>query len=312
MLRRLGFMAVVLLLLSIGIFALTYLAPGSPEESLTAGRPVTPEALESLRARYNLNDPLPVQYGTWAVRALTLDFGESFRSNESVTTLILGASSLTLQLVAFSFVIVLAVAIPLALLAATRQRSFIDRSISAAAVMGIAAPPFVVSVFLLYVFGVRLGWFPVFGPGDGFVDRIYHLTLPAIALASAMIALILKVTRASLIDVFDQEYITFARARGLGPRKVLLTYGLRNGLGAVATAAGLTLASLLASTALIEESFAIPGLGALLVRAVEEQDLPVVQGVALTLAAAILLVTFVTDILYVVLDPRLELEDALT
>jgi len=310
--RRLGFMALVLLLLSIGIFALTYLAPGSPEQSLTAGRPVTAEALQALRERYHLDDPLPVQYGSWAVQALALDFGESFRSNESVSTLILRASGLTLQLVAYAFVIVLTVSIPLALLAATRQRTLIDRGISAAAVMGIATPPFVVSVFLLYVCGVRLGWFPIFGPGEGVADRIYHLTLPALALSSAMIALILKITRASLIDVFDQEYIIFARARGLPPRKILLTYGLRNGLGSVATAAGLTLASLLASTALVEESFAIPGLGALLVDAVKEQDLPVVQGVALTLAASILLVTFITDIVYVLLDPRLEFEDSLS
>lgn len=311
-LRRVAFMFLVLLLLSIGIFALIYLAPGSPEQSLTAGRPVTAEVLETLRERYRLDEPLPVQYGTWAASAMTLDFGQSFRSNEPVTSMILRSGALTLQLAIFAFAIVLLVAIPLALLAATHQRTVIDRGISVAAVTGIAAPPFVVAVLLLYVFGVRLGWFPVFGPGEGVLDRAYHLTLPAVALAAAMIALILKVTRASLVDVFDQEYITFARARGLPNRTVLLAYGLRNGLGSVATAAGLTLASLIASTALVEESFALPGLGALLVTAVREQDLPVVQGVSLVLAAAILLVTFITDIAYVMLDPRLELTDSMS
>ena len=310
--RRLGFMLLVLFILSIGIFALMYLAPGSPETAITAGRPVTPETLAAIRERYHLDDPIVVQYWSWLTHAVRLDFGDSFRSAQSVTSLIVDKGALTLQLAIYAFAIVLVVAIPMAMVAAVRRRTAVDRGISAIAVVGVATPPFVIAVLLLYVFGVQLGWFPIFGAGEGAADRIYHLTLPAIALASGMIALVLKITRASLVTVFDQEYITFARARGLRRRKVLITYGLRNGLGPVATAAGLTLASLIASTALVEKSFAIPGIGSLLVDAVNERDLPVIQGVSLTLAALVLLVTFFTDLAYYFLDPRIDLADSLS
>lgn len=310
--RRAASMLGVLAVLSVGVFALTYAAPGSPEQALTAGRPVSPQQLQVVRERYHLDDPVWVQYGTWLGHAVRLDFGRSYRSDEPVRGLVSSRALVSLELAGLAFLMVLAVSLPLALLAAVRRRSAVDRTISALAAVGVATPPFALAVLLLFVFGVKLGWFPVFGAGSGVLDRLWHLALPALALAVGLVALVLKIARAALVTTLEQDYVTFARSRGLSRRQVLLTYALRNSLGPVATAAGLTFGSLIASTVLVEQTFAVPGIGTLLVGAVNNQDLPVIQGVSLALAAIILMVNLLTDVVYTVIDPRLELKDSLS
>lgn len=311
LLRRVGASVLVLFVLSVGIFLLIHAAPGSPESALTAGRPVTPETLQTLRERYRLDDPLPVQYAAWFWRAVQLDFGDSLRSNESVTDLIRARGIISLQLTALAAIMALAVALPLAVLAASRRRRPTDRLISVLAALGVAAPPFALAVLLLYFFGVQLAWFPVFGPGEGMLDRLWHLVLPAVALAVGVFALVLKITRAALIGALEQEYVVFARARGLSRTRVMLVYAMRNSLAAIATAAGLTIATLVASTVLVEETFAIPGAGSQLVEAVRNQDVPVVQGLSLAVAAFILLINLLTDIVYALVDPRIDLSRSL-
>lgn len=305
--RRVGAMFVVLLILSAGIFALTYLAPGSPERAITGGRPTDEATLQALRERYRLDDPLIVQYAAWLGNALTLDFGRSMRTNEEVTGTIVERGAVTLQLSLLAFVLALAAGLPLALLSAVRRRTPVDRAVSGGAALAVAAPPFALGVLLLYVFGVRLGWFPVFGAGEGFVDRLHHLVLPAIALAVGVVALMVKVGRAALVGALEQDYVTFARARGLGRAQVLMTYALRNSLGPIATAAGLTFGTLVVATVLVEETFALQGLGTLLIEAARNQDVPVVQGVSITIAAIVLLVNLATDIAYAIVDPRIDL-----
>lgn len=305
--RRLGSMIAVLVVLSMGVFALMYLAPGGPEQALTSGRPVGPQALAALRERYNLDDPLPVQYLSWVGDAVTLDLGRSYRSQEKVTSLIASRGGITLQLAGLAFVITLVVSLPLALLAATRRRGAGDRLVSGFAVMGVAAPPFALGVLLLYVFGVKLAWFPVYGVGTGGLDRLRHLMLPAVALTVGVIALTLKIGRTSLISVIEQEYVAFARARGLSRPKVLMTYVVRNSLGPIATAAGLTFGTLVAGTVLVEQTFAIPGAGSLLVDAVNHQDVPVVQGLGLAISVLVLGVNLLTDVTYALIDPRIDL-----
>jgi peptide/nickel transport system permease protein len=171
--------------------------------------------------------------------------------------------------------------------------------------VGLSAPPFAVAVLLIYVFAVALGWFPVFGAGDDPLDRIYHLTLPAIALAFGNIAIVSRQTRAATMDVAHQDYVTFARARGTPARTVWRAYVLRNASLPVITIVGLVLAFSLTGAVLIEWAFALPGIGALLVESVNLRDLPVVQAVAMLTAVVVLTVNLVVDVTYFLLDPRL-------
>lgn len=309
--RRVAAMVVVLLILSFGIFMLQYLAPGSVEAAVSGGRRLTPEQLSELRARYRLDQPVLVQYFSWLGHAVQGDFGTSYRTNEAVTPLMLKRMALSAQLAALAFVFAMLIGLPLAILAATRPRSATDRFVSGTAAVGVAAPPFAIAVLLLYVFGVELGWFPVFGAGVGFTDRVWHLVLPATALAIGTFALIIKITRAALTDALNQDYVTFARARGLGRRRVLATYGFRNSLAPVVTAAGLTFTSLLAATVFVETTFALPGAGSLLIESLSFKDIPVVQALSMALAAGILLVNLLTDLTYAVIDPRIDLTKSL-
>src|SRR5262249_16908340 len=171
--------------------------------------------------------------------------------------------------------------------AAARRQTNMDRGIVALTVIGISAPAFASGILLLYVFAVELGWFPVFGPGNGFTGRLHHLALPAFALALTARGLVVKLTRAALIESLDQDYIAFARARGLSRSRVLLSYGLRNSLGPIITAGGLLLGYMLAGAVLVEVTFALPGVGSLLVDSVTSKDIPMVQGVVLLIATVV-------------------------
>jgi peptide/nickel transport system permease protein len=181
----------------------------------------------------------------------------------------------------------------------------LDRLLVAVSVMGVSAPAFASGILLLYLFGVVLDFFPVFGAGRGFVDRLWHLTLPAIALALSAMALIVKVTRAALIEELDRDYVAFARARGLSFRRVLFGYALRNALVSVVTASGLVLIYMLTGAVLVEVTFSLPGVGSLLVDAVQGLDIPLVQGLVIVLAVFIVVVHLVIDILYRLIDPRI-------
>jgi peptide/nickel transport system permease protein len=186
-----------------------------------------------------------------------------------------------------------------------RRGGSLDRAIVGLSIVGISAPAFVVGVALLYIFAIVLPWFPAFGPGDGFFDELWHLTLPAIALALGGAAFLVKHTRAALINVLDQDYLSFARARGLSRRRVLFVYALRNALIPIVTVSALVLAGVITGALLVEVTFSLPGIGSLLVNAVSTKDLPMVQGVTMTIAIVILLANLVADLVYVAVDPRI-------
>jgi peptide/nickel transport system permease protein len=171
--------------------------------------------------------------------------------------------------------------------------------------VGVSAPAFATGILLLYVFAVELGWFPVFGEGSGVVDRLHHLALPALALALTGMGLVLKLTRTAVIGSLDQDYVTFARARGISNQRVLIAYALRNALVPIITAAGLLLAYMLAGTVLVEVTFALPGLGSLLIDSVRTLDVPMVQALAILIATLVVVVNLVADIVYVAVDPRI-------
>jgi peptide/nickel transport system permease protein len=303
--RRLVALVLLLLIISFGVFSLLYAAPGSVEQVLLGARPSNPATIEAIREEYNLDDPFLTQYATWLKGAVVLDFGRSIRTSEPVLQGIRDRLGLTLFLGTFGFLIALVVGVLLGVLAAVKKRGFLDRSVVGFSVVGVSAPAFATGIFLLYVFAVLLGWFPAFGQGEGFTDRVWHLTLPAVALALTAMALILKLTRTAMIVALDQDYVAFARARGIPRRHVLFTYAFRNALVPVVTAAGLILGYMLTGAVLVEVTFALPGVGSLLVDSVAFKDVPMVQGVTMVVAFVIIVVNLLTDILYLFIDPRI-------
>ena len=303
--RRLLAAVVMLMIVSVAIFGLLYASPGSAEQVLLAGRVANEETRENIRERYNLDEPLPTQYSLWVKDAVRMDFGESIRTGEPVTTAIKERGRLSLRLGAYGFVVAFVTGIGLGILSAVKNRSGIDRAVVSTSVVGASAPPFVTGVFLLYVFAVLLGWFPAFGQGEGLVDELWHLTLPALTLAFGASALLIRFTRVGMIAALDQDYVTFARARGVPERRVLLGYALRNAMIPVVTASTVLLAAMLTGAVLIEVTFALPGLGALLVDSVAYKDVLMVQGLTMLLAAVAILTNLLTDILYLFADPRI-------
>lgn len=303
--RRLAATAASLLLLSLLLFGLLHLAPGSALTTLLGPRQATPDQIAALTEQYALDEPFLVQYWTWLSGVLRGDLGSSIQSGEPVTALVGPATLLSVQLAVYALVIVLAVGVPSGLVAGLRAGRGTDRAISAASVLGMSAPAFAVGLFLIYLLGVRIPLFPVYGPGEGGVDRLVHLTLPAVTLATGLVAVVLRQTRAGVVDVAAQDYVTFARARRIETRRIHTSYVLRNAAQPVIAASGLMVVLALSSAVLVETVFSLPGLGSLLVRSVTTNDVPLVQGVALVLAALVLLVTMVVDVLGLVLDPRL-------
>jgi peptide/nickel transport system permease protein len=302
---RLAVAVLLLLVITFGVFALVHLAPGDPVRALLGTRPSDPETLAALRERYHLDDPFIVQYGKWLGQALQGDLGRSIHGNRRVLSTISERAGVTALLGLISTLIVLLAGILLGVVAALRRGTRLDRAAVMFSVLGISSPAFVTGIFLLYVFGVVLGWFPTYGPGRGFLDRLWHLTLPALALSLSVMAIVVKITRAAMIEELDKEYIVFARARGISPARITFAYLLRNALIPVVTAAGIIVVGLLAGAIYVEVTFALPGLGSLIVDAVQKRDIPLIQGTTLVLACFVVGVNLVIDVVYVLIDPRI-------
>lgn len=311
-LRRLGAIVVILAVLSVAVFGLLALTPGDPAVTLLGPQNATPEALAQVRERYGLDDPFLVQYGRWVSDAVRGDFGTSIRSGQQVSTMIADRVGVTAWLALYALVITVAVAIPLGLAAGMRRGRLIDRVATASSLVALSAPTFAVGFLLLFVFAVQLDWFPAFGAGDGALDTLWHMTLPAVTLAVTQVAVLLRQTRAATMDVAERDYVTFARARAVGQRRIWQRYVLRNASLPVLTAAGLLLAYGLTGAVLVENVFALQGLGTLLVASVATLDLPVVQGLAMFTALLVLVTNLVVDLLYYALDPRLRRAAAAT
>jgi peptide/nickel transport system permease protein len=304
-LRRLAVALPLLFLISFGVFALVKIAPGDPIRALIGSRPANAETIAAIREEFNLDDPFLLQYGKWLGQAVTGDFGRSITGNRPVTRMIRDRLGVTVYLTIFGIFLVLTLGIALGMLAAFRRGSRLDRGVVMLGVLGISSPPFVTGIFLLYIFAVLLGWFPTFGPGRGFLDRFWHLVLPALALALSVMAIVIKITRASVIEELDKDYVVFARARGLAARRIAFAYVLRNALVPVVTAAGLIVVGLIAGAIYVEVTFALPGLGSLTVEAVQKRDFPLVLGTTFIFAVLVVAVNLVIDVLYVIIDPRI-------
>ncbi|MEP6842254.1 MAG: ABC transporter permease, partial [Pseudolysinimonas sp.] len=284
-------------------FALLRLAPGDPITMILGSQSSNHEAVKALRERYLLDQPLLVQYGHWLVNALQGNLGESYLFRDSVTTMVADRLPTTIFLVLYGSVLVVVFGFFLGLLAARSNRT-VDTGISTFLAVALATPSYVIAIILITIFSLYLNWFPVLGSGDGFFDRLYHLTLPAITLALAASAAMARITRASIIDETGRDHVLTARARGFGSRQILWRHIVRNALLPVTTIAGITVASLVAGTFIVEKAFGLDGIGSLLVLAITRNDYPTVQSISFLVMLAFLVMNAIVDVLYTLLDPR--------
>jgi peptide/nickel transport system permease protein len=248
------------------------------------------------------------QFFIWAGRALQGDFGESFFYKKTVASLIADRLEPTLALSALTIILATAIAVPLGTIAAYRQGSWIDRGVMGLSVAGFSVPVFVIGYVLIYVFSLKLGWFPVQGYqrlADGFWGFLQRLILPSLALAIVFIALLARMTRTSVLEVLNEDYVRTARAKGLPNLKVLMHHALRNAAVPIVTVVGISIATLLGGVVVTESVFNIPGLGRLTVDAVLARDFPTIQGVILFFSFIYVLVNLLVDLSYVFLDPRI-------
>lgn len=300
---RLAATMALLLVLSFVVFGLLHLTPGDPARNLLGPKEPTPEVLQIIRAKYRLDRPFLEQYVLWLGDVLHGRLGTSIRSDTAVTELLADRVLLTFQLATMAFVLTVAVGVPLGIAAAWRAGSAFDRAASVTSIVGVGAPTYAVGLLLLYVFGVWLDLFPVYGSGDGGLDTWWHLVLPAVTLAFGIGALVFKLTRTAVLGELQQDYVAFARSRGLGQRQIRRLV-LRNALIPVATSLGLVFGFLFGGTILVEVTFALPGIGGLLAGSVTFKDIPVVQAITLLTALVIGLTALAVDLLYWAVDPR--------
>jgi peptide/nickel transport system permease protein len=300
---RLAATLLLLLALSFIVFGLLHLTPGDPARNLLGPKNPSPEALAAIREKYRLDQPFLRQYLLWLNDVLHGRLGTSIRSDTPVTTLLADRSWLTFQLAIMSFLLTVFVGVPLGIAAAWRAGGWFDRTVSVTSIVGVGAPTYAVGLLLLYVFGVWLDWFPVYGSGDGGLDTWWHLVLPSVTLAFGIGALVFKLTRTAVLGELQQDYVAFAHSRGLAQRQVRGLV-LRNALIPVATSLGLVFGFLFGGTILVEVTFALPGIGGLLASSVTFKDIPVVQAITLLTATVIALTALAVDLLYYAVDPR--------
>ncbi|MFE2208959.1 ABC transporter permease [Streptomyces rubiginosohelvolus] len=304
--RRVAEMAATLLAASFVVFGAMYLAPGSPASFLLTGRSASPEAVAAINAQYHLDDPFAVRYLRWLGDMAQGDFGRSLTYRTDVSRLIADRLPTTLLLIAMALTVVVALGLLLGRIAAVRGGAT-DTAVLISTAIAVGTPSFVAAVLLQGLFAVRLGWFPSSGTGDGFLDTLWHLTLPAVALALYLIGMLARVTRSAMLDALGAEHVTVARSRGVPERHVIRRHVLRNALGTVLTTGGLIVSTLLVCTILVETAFSIGGIGQLLELATSTKDFPTVQAISLIIVALFMTVNLVVDLLLPVVDPRVTL-----
>jgi peptide/nickel transport system permease protein len=307
--RRLAMLPASLLATSFVIFAALYLAPGSPIAALSGGQPLPPSSVQALERRYHLNESFPAQYWYWLDNALHGSLGISITLRDNVSTLIASRIWTTAGLVLYASVIIVALGIGLGVMSGLRPGR-LDTGVLVVTAVLAAVPAFVAAIVLIMVFAVRLGWFPALGNGTSFLSHVRHFTLPAVALAAASLAIVARVTRASVRQEAEREHVQTAVSRGIPARQVIQRHVLRNAAIPITTITGITIASLIAVAAVVEVAFSLNGLGAYLVQAAETKDIAVVQGISLLLVTAFVVVNLLTDLICAVLDPRLALKDS--
>ncbi|OGA21562.1 MAG: peptide ABC transporter [Betaproteobacteria bacterium RIFCSPLOWO2_02_FULL_67_19] len=305
--RRLLATIPVLLIVAVLVFLMLRLTPGDPA-AILAGDAANTEQIAQIRAGLGLDRPIVVQFGIWAGKLLGGDLGESFYYKQPVTALIAQRIEPTLSLATLTIVIAVLVSVPLGVLAAWRFGSGFDRALMGFSVMGFSVPVFVLAYILIWLVSLKLGWLPVQGYqrlADGFWPYLRHLLLPSITLSIVYVALIARVTRASVLESLGEDYIRTARAKGLPELRVLVRHALANAAVPIVTVIGIGIALLIGGVVVTESVYAIPGLGRLTVDAVLARDFPTIQGLILFFSVVYVLINLLVDLSYVFLDPRI-------
>jgi peptide/nickel transport system permease protein len=297
----------VMAIVALFVFSLLYLAPGDPA-AIIAGDQATPADVERIRAGLGLDRPFLIRFGEWFWHVLNGDLGVSIFTNLPVTRMIAQRVEPTVSLMTLTLILSICIAVPMGVLAAWNHGSWIDRLIMVFAVFGFSVPVFVVGYLLAYVFALELDWFPVQGYtplAQGVGPWLSNLVLPAVALGGVYIALIARITRATMLEVLSQDYVRTAKAKGVGSRTILFLHALKNAAVPIVTVIGIGVALLIGGSVVTESVFAIPGLGRLVVDAILRRDYPVIQGVVLLFSFTYVLVNLGVDLLYTVFDPRI-------
>ncbi len=305
--RRLLATIPVLVIVAVLVFLLLRITPGDPA-AILAGDAASTEQIEGIRKTLGLDKPLPVQFGIWALQMVQGDLGESYYYKVRVTELIAQRIEATFSLALFTIVVAVMISVPLGVIAAWRFGGWFDRFLMGFSVFGFSVPVFIVGYLLVWFVSLKLGWLPVQGYKKidaGFWPWIQHLVLPAITLSVIYIALIARVTRASVLEALGEDYIRTARAKGLPESQVLIKHALANAAVPIATVIGIGIALLIGGVVVTESVYAIPGLGRLTVDAVLARDFPTIQGLILFFSLIYVGVNLLVDLSYVFFDPRI-------
>lgn len=305
--KRILQMIPVVLIAAVLIFVMIRMIPGDPAR-IMVGERALPEVYEAYREKMGLNEPYWTQFFRFLKSIVTLDLGQSVYYNLPVTQLIASRFGITLALTITSTILTILISLPLGYLAGMRQNKLADQGIRTFALLGLSIPSFWIALVLLMIFGVNLHWFPVSGWGDTFLEKLRSLVLPSITQAIAASAVVVRNTRNNVVDVKTQDYVDFARAKGLSRLRVSVSHIIRNALIPTVTLLSMRIAYMFGGTVIIESVFSMPGMGELLVSSVQRRDYAVVQGVVIVFVLIILVVNLITDIVYSIIDPRISLE----
>jgi peptide/nickel transport system permease protein len=290
------------------VFSLLYIAPGDPA-AVIAGDIATAEDIERIRQKLGLDQPFLTRFGTWLWAVLHGDLGTSIFTNLPVSQLIAQRLEPTFALAGCTLIIAVLSAVPLGVVAAWKAGTALDRLVMLLSVLGFSMPVFVLAYVLIYLFAIELDWLPVQGYTpirDGFWPWLRQLILPSIALGTIYIALIARITRATMLDVLAQDYVRTAHAKGLAPNAVLIRHALKNAAVPIVTIIGIGVALLISGVVVTESVFAIPGIGRLTVDAILRRDYPIIQGVILLFSAVYVFVNLLVDLSYKLFDPRIQ------
>ncbi|MGR0320893.1 ABC transporter permease [Agromyces sp. ZXT2-3] len=301
---KLGALLLTLFLASLLVFFSRFLVPGDPVRFLLRGRTPSPEAVAEVTAQYGLDLPPWQQYLNWLAGMVQGDFGRSLQYRQDVSVVIGERLPVTLALVVMAGTLIALIGLAAGVVAALNRGRIADRATLVGLTVLGAIPSFVGSVVLIAVFGVQLGWFPTFGSGEGFLDTVYHLVLPSVALAIVFVVLVGKVTRSSMVDQLGREHVEVAVSRGIRRGTVIRRHVFRNAVGPILTVSGLLVAGLLVASSIVEAAFGLAGIGSLLVQSVDRLDFPVVQAIVLLVVTAFVVVNAIIDVLEPWIDPR--------
>jgi peptide/nickel transport system permease protein len=305
--RRIAWSAVVIAFVVTATFLMIAAIPADPARTMV-GPHADQETIAKVREKYCLDRGVVVQYGCYLGGLVKGDLGTSYRSKRPVTEIIASRIWPTAQLAIAAIVLQLVIALPLGIWAAVRRNRWPDTATGVVTLIGQSAPTFFIATIAIYVLAFRAGWFPVAGYGSGFWGRLHHLVLPAMTLATVGVAYYARLIRSEMIDVLGQDFVRTARAKGVPERRVVLRHGLRNALGPVVTLVGLDLGVLMGGAVVTETIFAWPGLGREVLQAILEVDIPLILGVTLVTAIAIVVANLLVDLVTAWLDPRVRLE----